>query len=146
MLSTMNMKVERTLTSKKGIVLYYTATGNTKSLLYLFSEDKYDFINMRTTDKLKLNEYNTIVMATSTWGQGIPPKPFLKFKNEILSLKDKRIALFGSGRLEYQHFCGALDILEEMTKNNNEIVFKYKFEGYPRKKDFDKMKELARQL
>ena len=136
------MKMVETLTSKKGLVLYYSATGNTKSILPLFDESKFDVLDIKKNQDIQFNNYEVIIFGTSTWGRGIPPKPFFKIKDELASLRGRKVGLFGSGRTEYEFFCGALDLLEVITQDRNKILFKYKFEGYPRDIDFNEMRKL----
>src|SRR5699024_450762 len=137
----MNMKVEETLTCKKGIVLYFSATGNTKAIVDMFDEKKYDVINVRYAKDIDLSEYNVVVLGMSTWSRGLHPNPFINIKEKIFSLKGKIIGIFGSGRSEFEFFCGAVDLMEEVTKENNIIAFTYKYEGYPKDVDFNNMKE-----
>lgn len=127
------------MTSK--ILFYYSRKGNTKALTQLFNEDFVidEIINIR---KYNLNDFSTVVFATSTYGRGVPPKEFFDIRDILVSIKGKKIGLFGSGNSHYEHFCGALDLLEEMLEANNEIIFKYKFEGYPKEIDFKNMEEL----
>lgn len=137
----MLMKVARTLTSK-GLVLYYSATGNTRAMIEFFDKDKFDIVNIRKNQSIDFNLYNTIIFGTSTWGRGIPPRPFFKIRDELRKIRGKKIGLFGSGRSEFEYFCGALDLLEELLKDNNKILFNFKYEGYPKesvKNDFNKL-------
>lgn len=128
------MKVEKILISK--IVIFYSMTGNTKAIAAEFEKSGFEVVNMKMVDTVNFDNYSTIVFGTSTWGRGIPPKPFFKIRDRLIGLENKKIGLFGSGRSEYQYYCGALDLLEEMLQDKNEIIFKYKYEGYPR--DIDK--------
>lgn len=134
------MKVARTLTSK--LLIYYSLKGNTKGMIDNFDFTSWDTIDLRKTIDIELNKYETILIATSTYGRGAPPPPFFKIKERLLSLNNKRIGLFGSGRSEYEYFCGALDVLEEILSPTNKIIFKFKFEGFPRKKDICNFKRL----
>ena len=110
-------------------------------MLPYFEAVGFDIIDIRKAESLNLGDYDIIVFGTSTWGRGVPPKPFFKFRDEIVKLENKTIGLFGSGRSEYEFFCGALDLLEELLQTKNTIQFKYKYEGYPREVDFGNMKE-----
>lgn len=111
-------------------------TGNTKAIAEEFEKNGFEVVNMKLVDSISFNNYSTIIFGTSTWGRGLPPKPFFKIRDRLVKLENKRIGLFGSGRSEYQYYCGALDLLEELLQEKNEIIFKYKYEGYPR--DIDK--------
>lgn len=134
------------MTSKKGLVLYYSATGNTKAILPLFNKELFDVLDIRKNLDINLNIYDVVIIGTSTWGRGVPPRPFFKIRDRLASLKGKKIGLFGSGRSEYEFFCGSLDLFEQLMRSRNSIIFKYKFEGYPRDIDFKMMKSHIQQM
>lgn len=115
----------------KGLVLYYSATGNTKYVAELFPKSIYDIFNIKDFDVNQLNKYDIIVLGMSTWERGMPPKAFQNIKDNLLSLEDKDIFLFGSGRIEYEYFCGALDLFEVLLSNRNRVNQIFKFEGFP---------------
>lgn len=142
---TMLTKVARTLISK-GLIVYYSATGNTKALIEYFDKDKFDIHNIRKENNINFDKYEVIIFGTSTWGRGIPPKPFFHIRDQIANLRGKKIGLFGSGRTEFEYFCGALDLLEELLKNNNQILFKFKYEGYPKESVKQEFQELLRSV
>lgn len=134
------------MTSKK-LLVYYSMTGNTKAMIPFFEALNFDLIDIRKVDSIDFEPYEFIAFGTSTWGRGLPPKPFFKLRDDIVKIKGKSIGLFGSGRSEYEFFCGALDLLEELLQSgNNKIVFKYKYEGYPREIDFGNMKKNIKNL
>ncbi|WP_268746979.1 flavodoxin family protein [Priestia flexa] len=138
------MKVARILTCNKVIVLY-SLKGNTRGMLDEINLNNYDFIDISKCENLNLTQYETVLIGTSTYGRGVPPKPFFKFKNELLKLNNKKIGLFGSGNSHYEHYCGALDLLEELLNENNEILFKYKFESYPNKRAKEEFYKLMKE-
>ena len=118
-------------------------TGNTKAMIPFFENLSFDLIDIRKVDSIDFEPYEFIVFGTSTWGRGLPPKPFFKLREDIVNIKGKSIGLFGSGRSEYEYFCGALDLLEELLQGGqNKIAVKYKYEGYPRDSDFIKFKTI----
>lgn len=113
----------------------------------MFDDKLFDVVNLRgNEDKVSFDGYNVIIIATSTWGRGAPPKPFFKIREKLFAIEDRKIGLFGSGRSDFEYFCGALDLFEEVLQKKNEIVFKYKFEGYPRDTDFENMKNNAKNM
>lgn len=57
------------------------------------------------------------------------PTLLRNYRRELEEVQGKDIILFGSGRTEYEHFCGSLDFLEEMLSNRNQILKVFKFEG-----------------
>lgn len=142
----------------KGLVLYYSATGNTKTVAEMFDGRFYDVYSLKeftsqfTVDKL--NEYDIIALGMSTWQRGMPPKLFQKFAPYLTSLPNKKtFYLFGSGREEYKHFCGALDLYNELLTNAGHWVSEIlKYEGYPsdnsiiRAKKFLKIIEAERRM
>lgn len=127
------MKVARVLTSKA--ILYYSNSGNTKAIVEESNTDGFDVYNLkRLSDedvkKVFLN-YKTLIIGTPTLGEGVPPLYFRKIYRILNSAHGKRIGLFGSGQSVYPYFCGALDLLEDVFDESNEVVFVYKFESYP---------------
>lgn len=131
----------------KGLLLYYSFAGNTKAIVNRFNEDKFDVVNISGNESsISFKGYDVVIIATSTWGRGAPPKPFFKIRDRLFTLKDKKIGLFGSGRTDFEYFCGALDLFEEVLQKENEIVFKYKFEGYPKDIDFEAMRQNAKKM
>jgi len=117
-------------------------TGNTKALLEYFNPNTYDIKDIKYNKDIKLDEYNTIIIGTSTWGRGLPPKPFFEIRDSLDQLKDKNIAIYGSGRQEFVYFCGAVDLLNEMLSKKNNVLFTFKYEGYPQEKSKIQFKQL----
>lgn len=127
--------------TSKAILFYYSRKGNTKAIVNVF--EGYCAIDLiENIRDYQLDDYTTILFATSTYGRGIPPQEFFEVRDILRNLSDKRIGLFGSGNGHYEYFCGALDLLEEMLTGKNEIIFNYKFEGYPKEIDFKNMEEI----
>ncbi|MED1863383.1 flavodoxin domain-containing protein [Fictibacillus nanhaiensis] len=128
------------MTSKA--LVYYSLSGNTKGLIDTYKWDGFDVYNIKQSKTIPFNVYETIIIGTSTWGNGVPPKPFFEIRDELISLKEKEIGLFGSGNSHYEHYCGALDLLEQLLGINNKIIFKYKFESYPTEVAISKFKRI----
>ncbi|MNC02594.1 Flavodoxin [compost metagenome] len=122
----------------KSAILYYSNSGNTKSLVEEFSKNnsKFDVFNLKKQTNLSIIEnYDTIIIGTPTLGNGIPPAYFSKNASELKKyLCNKNIGLFGSGNSIYPYYCGALDVLWEWLKNDNNMLFKFQFESYPTNK------------
>jgi flavodoxin I len=141
------MKVGKVLTSKAAY--YFSVTGNTKSILQQldnFEEwDVYDLNGMNPED-VDFKDYNTILIGTLTLGRGVPPVFFRDIFKQLASLENRKIGLFGSGQSHYgdEFFCGALDVLEDLLKNKNDICFKLKFESYPTKAVIEEFKTLVK--
>lgn len=125
----------------KALVVYYSATGNTQSVAETFDKDMFDVIPVRELDCDKLNDYNHIIIGMSTWERGMPPKVFQRNIDHFKKLKGKKFYFFGSGRSEYEYFCGALDLYYEILKQQNEVTEPMKFEGYPSEKNWQYIKE-----
>lgn len=124
-------------------------TGNTKGLIDSVDVNGFDIYNLSQIKKEELNfdKYSVILFGTSTWGRGLPPRVFFNIRDELIKINSKKIGLFGSGNTHYgeELFCGALDLLEELLKPKNQILFKLKFESYPTKKVIDEFKRLLKE-
>lgn len=140
------MKMVETLTSKKGVVVYFSATGNTKAFVDMFSPKLFDIVPVKQIDMIDISDYDLILVGMSTWRRGMPPKPFIDKVETFRKIKDKKIGLFGSGHTQYEYFCGSLDLYEQILQVENTILFKYKYEGYPTESNFEEMKILIKQM
>ena len=121
----------------KGLVVYYSATGNTQAVAETFNQEYFDIIPVRKLDYETLNNYQTIIIGMSTWERGMPPKVFQRNIDHFKKLSNKDIYFFGSGRSEYEYFCGALDLYYEILKHKNNVYKPMKFEGYPSKTNWE---------
>lgn len=136
------MKVAKDLTCKA--IFYYSLTGNTKAIVEEIDASGLDIYNMAEMkiEDINFNYYETILIGTSTIGDGEPHSIFKKLSPKLSSLKGKEIGLFGSGNSIYRKYCGALDMLDDFLSEENDILFKYKFESYPTdytKEEFQKI-------
>lgn len=116
-------------------IYYYSLTGKTEALVKElgFDHELIKLNNIKPND-FRFDEDKLIIIGSPTYGRGVPPKYFKDILLQLRDLSGRKIGLFGSGNTIYgDDYCGALDVLEEILKVKNEIVFKYKFEGYPRK-------------
>jgi Flavodoxins len=127
-------------------IFYYSNSGNTKALVEesIKDFDDIDVFNLKEVNDFSvIDKYNIILIGTPTLGNGVPPKYFAKHQLELKKyLTNKKIGLFGSGNTIYPYFCGALDLLWDWLKNDNEMLFKFKFESYPTQKTINDFKEL----
>lgn len=141
------MKPVMGLTSRKGLI-YYTLSGNTLSMIEMLDTDDFEVIplNRQTAGTIDLLQYDLLVIATSTFGDGELPKIFKRLVPQFRQLKGKEIALFGSGNSLFRHYCGALDLLENFLKRENRIRFTYKFEEYPTDRAVNELNELIKGL
>jgi flavodoxin I len=122
------------LTSNKAI-FYYSMTGNTKALVELCDTTGFEVFNLNklNIEEINFDPFQTILIGTSTVGDGVPHEIFRNLAPKLKELKDKNIGLFGSGNSIYPHYCGALDLLADLLKKNNKMLFVFKFESYPTK-------------
>lgn len=103
----------------------------------------YDIIPVKkNVQQISILKYDTIIIATSTLGEGEIPKAFKPLIPQFLELQDKNIGLFGSGNSIYPNFCGALDSFEDFLKRRNKVLFKFKFEEFPTDNDVQLLKNV----
>jgi flavodoxin I len=137
------------LTSKAAY--YFSITGNTKSLLEQLDDysewDIYELNGMKPED-VNFKDYEQILIGTLTLGRGVPPEFFRKIFPQLITLEKRKIGLFGSGQSHYgdEFFCGALDVLEHLLSQKNDIQFKLKFESYPTPSVIEEFKTLAKEM
>ncbi|PHA03056.1 hypothetical protein COE51_01555 [Bacillus pseudomycoides] len=139
----MLMKVERILTSKG--LFYYSETGKTEAAIIEgnIKNCKIHKLNNMKPEEVLFSNYDCILIGTPTYGRGVPPLYFKQLLPKLYQLNGKRIGLFGSGNTIYgDDFCGALDLIEEIVKNKNEVIFKYKFEGMPKQENIKQLTKL----
>lgn len=123
-------------------VYCYSLTGKTEAALELVKRTEIMSLNKCNPTEFRFGDEKTVVIGTPTYGRGVPPKYFKDILPQLRRLEGREIGLFGSGNTIYgDDYCGALDVLEELLARHNVIVFKYKFEGYPRDTDKLKIKE-----
>ena len=124
---------------KKVIVVYGSTTGNTEELAgYIGIAVKETSIcdvvikNVTETDVSELNDYDLILLGSSTWGDGELQEDFIDLYEEMkgLDLKGKKAAAFGTGDSSWEQFCAAVDILEDQLKKCGAEVSKgFKVDG-----------------
>lgn len=99
-------------------ILFGSQSGNAQNLAHVIGDalnaDALDaeVINMGDMNPEDIRDINTLIIVTSTYGDGEPPDnasewmSFLKFE-EDLSLSHLRYAVIGLGDTYYPHFCQA---------------------------------------
>lgn len=115
-------------------IYYFSLTGKTAALVEDITQQDFSIIklNNRNPKQFEFGKEELVIIGSPTYGRGAPPMYFKQIINQLRNLTGRKIGLFGSGNTIYgDDFCGAIDTLEELLKQNNEILFKYKFEGYP---------------
>ncbi len=106
------------------LIVYGSTTGNTETVAEQISsilQKKGNGVTIKNVGDTAIDElgkhYDLIIFGSSTWGDDNIEfqedfEPFYKELDKA-ELKDKRVALFGCGDSSYEHFCGAVDLLEE---------------------------------
>lgn len=138
---------------KPASLIVSSQKGNTLGILDYLEDKDFEFTEritkFRGTDEIQraLENADIILLGVSTYSSTYQQEPefphqIARFQETLESMEGKQVILFGSGRSEYPLFCGALDYFEEVLKEKNTILAKYKFEGYPReyqKREFEKL-------
>lgn len=108
----------------KVLIVYGSTTGNTEAVaeqINDFFKDKGIEVTMKNVvDAIVAelgNGYDLTVFGSSTWGDDDIEfqEDFALFYEDLdkAELKYKKVAIFGCGDSSYEHFCGAVDLLEE---------------------------------
>lgn len=115
----------------KVLLVYASMSGNTEAMADLIEKglleggaevDRYEAMDI---DAALFDEYEHIILGAYTWGDGDLPDEFLDLYDDMedLDFSGRTFAVFGSGDTSYEHFCGAVDILEEKIKElGGEII------------------------
>ncbi|AOZ61763.1 flavodoxin [Bacillus phage BJ4] len=139
----------------KSTLLYYSLKGNTVGILSELREEDFTYIFDMTGGYVSVNEVRQAVedsdivfLGTSTYYPTYQnaltfPRHLEKYEEILLTIKDKHVIIFGSGRSEYAHFCGAVDYLASKLVACN-VVETFKFEGYPRQKEIEAFTKIAK--
>ena len=97
-------------------IFFGSTTGNTESVAQEIAQtlgiDAADIHNVGTTDASEVQNYDTILLGSSTWGCGDLQDDWYDFLDALsaLDLSGKRVGLFGCGDSDSYSdtFCGAL--------------------------------------
>lgn len=129
-------------------ILWGSQTGNAQNLAHVIGDSLSDefeahVYDMGEIDPEQIHEMSTVVIVTSTYGDGEPPDnasewmSFLKFADE-LNLTHLRYAVIGLGDTYYPHFCQAgKDFDEYLAKHGAQALLqrmdcdRYYEEQYP---------------
>lgn len=144
----------------KNLLIYGTLTGNTETVAQKIKslveeagkELEIKNINQTSTEDIAEVE-NLLVVASSTWDDGLPCSDMADFFEEneadLPDLTAKKLAFFGCGDSNYVQFCKAVDILEEKftAKGGQKICASLKIDGYVQdQSNQEKIKNFAEQL
>ncbi|KUP09275.1 flavodoxin [Bacillus coahuilensis m2-6] len=112
-------------------IVYASMSGNTEAIADIILEKlkshpiQADLLEIVDLDSAtELQEYDMVFLGLYTWGDGEYPDESLDLVEELeeLNLSSKAFALFGSGDHSYPHFCGAVDMLEELIENRGGVL------------------------
>ncbi|WP_433995820.1 flavodoxin [Bacillus safensis] len=142
--------------TEKVLLVYATMSGNTEAMADLIekgiteagaSVDRHEAMDI---DADLLNDYSHIMLGAYTWGDGDLPDDFIDLYEEMeeLDLTGKAFAVFGSGDTSYEHFCGAVDLIEEKVKElGGDIVLpSVKIELNPEGEEEDELISFGKQF
>ena len=105
------------------LIVYGSTTGNTAMVAEQVStvlQENGVEVTMKnvvdaTVEELG-NGYDVTLLGSSTWGDDEVEfqEDFANYYEELdkVNLKGKKVAVFGCGDSSYEHFCGAVDLLE----------------------------------
>lgn len=108
----------------KAIIIYGSTTGNTEMLAGFVADGLEEAgIDVRVKNVIDASphdilNYDIAILGASTWNDGELQEDFINFYNNTngLSLDGKKAAVFGPGDSSHEHFCAAVDILEDRLK------------------------------
>jgi flavodoxin I len=112
----------------KALIVYGSTTGNTEAVaeqIGKFFQGSGIDVTVKNVTATKVEElgagFDLTMLGSSTWGADDIEfqEDFAPFFDELDSaaLKGKKVAIFGCGDSSYEHFCGAVDLLEEKMLN-----------------------------
>ncbi len=122
-------------------IIYGSSTGNTQSVAEMLGEalgidNVLDVAEISPED---LNEYDKLILGTSTWGEGEPQDDWDAFDWSDVDLSGKTVALFGLGDQESyaDTYCDASALLyDEVKAKGATVVGAWENDGY----DFEESK------
>lgn len=126
------------MTMKKVGIFYGSTTGTTEAVAFkiakLMGMADGDVHDVASSTPSQLGDYDLLILGTSTWGSGEIEEDWLDFLDgaEELSLKGKKIALFGCGdETMTDTFCnGVGELYSRLKPTGAEFVGRYDTIGY----------------
>lgn len=125
----------------KILILYGSLTGNTQSVAEQISEFliqsgvEHEIMNTNSFSAKDVLNYDLLLLGSSTWDDGVLQYDFEAFFKEVqdFDFNDKKFAVFGCGDSSYEHFCGAVDIIEKFwqEKGATKLINHLKIDGFP---------------
>lgn len=133
---------------KNVLLVYATMSGNTEEIAELIEKGlvseglTVDKVEADETSPEMINSYDNFLLGSFTWGDGDLPEESMDLYDDLeeADLTGKSFAVFGSGDSSYAIFCGAVDELETVVKEQGgELVLDgLKIEDYPEGEDVDR--------
>lgn len=114
----------------KVLIVYHSYSGNTKDLAEFiktqlsnsFEVELFEINKYSKEELTNVEQYDTIILGTFTWGKGEIPIQVRKFVKEYQEyFKTKQVFLFGTGDTQFGGdtlFCSAVDVLDRIIKTN----------------------------
>ncbi|SES30633.1 flavodoxin [Salisediminibacterium halotolerans] len=126
---------------KNVLVVYATMSGNTEEIAELIEKGlvsegcTVEKVEADDTTAEMISNYDAFLLGSFTWGDGDLPEESMDLYDELeaADLTGKSFAVFGSGDTSYEIFCGAVDELETIVKEQGgELVLDgLKIEDFP---------------
>lgn len=111
----------------KILIVYGSSTGNTESIAHKLEQQlaaaghEVTVLNAADASAEHLADgYDAVLFGASAWGvddlelQDDFAPLFEEF--DVMDLKGRKLAAFASGDRDYEHFCGAVDVIEARGK------------------------------
>jgi flavodoxin I len=132
-------------------IVYSSVTGNTEELGQMVASCFRGFsiaTQMYRVEEFptsRINEFDGLVIATYTWGNGEIPTEMMDLYRVIerQDVRDLSTAVVGTGDSFYPSFCGAVDEFRDMLYVHTSLVATLKVELQPRLKDFARCEKLV---
>ena len=123
---------------KKSGIFYGSSTGTTEQIAkrigQLLGVDEADIHDVANTAPDKVNDYDVLILGTSTWGSGDLEDDWYDFLDglQALDLKGKKAALFGCGdETMSDTFCsGVGELYERLKPTGIQFIAPYDTIGY----------------
>lgn len=123
---------------KKIGLFYGSSTGTTTKIAHKIADilhiDPNDVHDVAKVSPSALGEYDVIILGSSTWGAGELQADWNDFAKalEAMSLKGKKVAVFGVGRQMMRNtFCNAVGIIYDIAQNTGAtLIGEFNSDGY----------------
>lgn len=128
----------------KTLIVYGSTTGNTESVsddIAKILENNGHSVEILSAADVTVDNmadgYDAVFLGCSTWGDEdveLQDDFIAVFENlDKAGLKGKKVAVFGCGDSSYEHFCGAVDVIEEKSESLGGVMLgdSLKIDGEP---------------